>query len=682
MKNRALLSLVALVGCVDVSRPFTRGVGPIVARATTAAGDAERRRIAALPPIPEELRGQPQVVDEEGPVQHALAGPLRLDLRGDAFTAADDVPSQRIAHAMRAARGWIFVTDSGDVYASATFTGKLRPLRALGCARRPPPPRPQVPGFENQRGGLMLMQRDTPTFEVFESVGRVAFKTAEREVVWSDGASLHTLDVAGAVAVAWTSLTRGAVIVGYETLKTTRDGGRTWREVDLGGALPVDVAGTAEGLFVDTSDGRRRIDEHDALTPAQRANEHEALLSPMPISTNVFARGYDRVAPPQRRRCAQRADEPDGWQGPGFVAHLPMREDRYGSQDLALPRGAPAPFGTPRGRGFASNEMVPAVVSIARPDNPSPGHPVTLSWRGEDERGAFNLRISTTAPREIPVEAPWKVIAVTRAGLLCAIDLRTESDYPMAMAHYWFSAAGARRVSLPFPRDAYLDGVSLPDGGVVLLAHTQLDPWHPRRFNTRTAKSVACAARLSPDGAVSDRRCAVDSADVRDIIGLGQDGDRWGLVTAERATPEALTFRALDGATTPFGEWTFSDTPAVCGDEVIATRLVLFGTAAERDEIPPFSIQIGPQMDGPAFAQPRLVTVERSPRGGSACLRRVWCTERLEEIDLGNGEYVDDLWAAFRLNARGGRLTGTLDDGRRIATVPVTLDQDAPPADI
>ncbi|MFO0649377.1 MAG: hypothetical protein U0326_24255 [Polyangiales bacterium] len=682
MKRRAILSLVALVGCVDVSRPFTRGVGPIVARATITAADAERRRIAALPPIPEELRGQPQVVDVEGPVQHALAGPLRLDLRVAAITTAEDVPAQRIANAMKAERGWVFVTEGGDLYTSATFTGRLRPLRSLGCARPPPPPQPQVPGFENQLGGLMLVQRDTPTFEVFESVGRAAFKTSEREVFWSDGASLHALDVAGAVALAWTSPSRGAVIVGYETLKTTRDGGRTWREVDLGGALPVDVVGTAEGLFVDTSDGRRRIDERDALTPTQSASEHEALLSPTPMPMNHFARGYERVAAPQKPRCAQRAEAPEGWQGPGFVAHLPMREDRYGVQDLALPRGTPAPFGTARGRGFASNEMVPAVVSIVRPDNPSPGHPVTLAWRGEDERGAFTMRVSTTAPREIPVGAPWKVIAVTRAGLLCAIDLRSESDYPMAMGHYWFSAAGARRVTLPFPRDAYVDGVALPDGGVALLARAQLDPWHPPRFNTRAAKSVACAARLSSEGAVSDRRCAVDSADVREIIGLGQDGDRWGLVTAERASPEALTLRALDGATAPFGEWTFSETPAICGDAVISTRLYLFGSAAERDEIPPFSIQIGPQMDGPAFAQPRLVTVERSPRGGSACLRRVWCTERLEEIDLGDGEYVDDLWAAFRLNARGGRLVGTRDDAQRIATVPVTLDQDAPPADI
>lgn len=682
MNHRALLSLVALVGCVDVSRPFTRRVGPIVLRATIAAGEAERRRVAALPRIPEELRGAPQVVDVEGAVQHILAGPLRLDLRGAAYTAARDVPSQRIAHAMRAARGWVFVTDDGGVYTSATFTGRLRPLRSLGCARPPPPPQPQVPGFENQLGGLMLAQRDTPTFEAFESVGRVAFKTAARELLWSDGVSLHALDAAGAVALAWTSEARGALIVGYETLKTTRDGGRTWREVDLGGALPVDVVGTAEGLFVDTSDGRRRIDEHDALTPTQAGSEHEALSSPVSMPMNHFALGYERVSAPEKRRCAQRAEAPEGWQGPGFVAHLPMREDRYGVQDLALPRGAPAPFGTARGRGFASNEMVPAVVSIVRPDNPSPGHPVTLAWRGEDERGSFSVRVSTTAPREIPVDAPWKVIAVTRAGLLCAIDLRRESDYPMAMGHYWFTTAGARRVTLPFARDAYLDGVALPDGGVVLLAHTQLDPWHPPRFNTRAAKVVACAARLSPDGAVSARRCAVDSADVRDILGLGQDGDRWGLVTAERASPGTLTFRALDGATAPFGEWTFSETPAVCGDAVIPTRLYLFGTAAERDEIPPFSIQIGPQMDGPEFAQPRLVTVERSPRGGSACLRRVWCTERLEEIDLGDGEYVDDLWGAFRLNARGGRLVGTRDDAQRIATVPVTLDQDAPPADI
>ena len=84
------------------------------------------------------------------------------------------------------------------------------------------------------------------------------------------------------------------------------------------------------------------------------------------------------------------------------------------------------------------------------------------------------------------------------------------------------------------------------------------------------------------------------------------------------------------------------------------------------------SATLGPQFDGPEYAYARLATFERSARGAT-CVRRVWGVRQIGDAQDADGSYVDDLWGAFRLTARGGRLAATADDGHTVATFPMTL---------
>ena len=142
---------------------------------------------------------------------------------------------------------------------------------------------------------------------------------------------------------------------------------------------------------------------------------------------------------------------------------------------------------------------------------------------------------------------------------------------------------------------------------------------------------------------------------------------------AERATPDALTLFALDGATEPFGAWSVGGVPAVCGARTATgARLHLLRNGSLGDNDAPFHVTLGPQWDGPEYAAARIVTLERGERG-TACLRRVWGVRRLEEEETDDGSPLDDLWGAFRLTARGGRLAATADDAHTVATFPMTL---------
>jgi hypothetical protein len=446
-------------------------------------------------------------------VLHVLAGPLRVDVRGDSLTTAADVTTEPITLALHAARGWVFATERGDMYRSDTFTGRLQPLRALRC--------------------------DAPMASsplAVESHRRVVVTSPEgRALLWSDGDALHALDVPGAVAMAWQNEARGAVIVGYAVLKTTRDGGRSWRDVALGGALPLGLAGRADGLYVETSEGTRRVEADDALTPAELART--AIAPSLSAVEQVYLRGYER-APAPSQECAHAPERGtvNDWSPPHIIAHLPTRRSE-GVDWPSAPAGSPSPFGTLHGRAFADARNVPAVVSITRPDDPVAGHPVTLAWRGEDERGPFTMRVQTRAP-------------------------------------------------------------------------------------------------------------------------------------------VALTFLALDGAEEPYGVWSIANVPAVCGArDAMAARLHLLHGDDEGDGHAAFSATIGPQFDGPEYASDRLATFERGARGAT-CVRRVWGVRQIGDAQDADGSYVDDLWGAFRLTARGGRLVAVSDDGRTVATFPMPLSVD------
>jgi hypothetical protein len=139
--------------------------------------------------------------------------------------------------------------------------------------------------------------------------------------------------------------------------------------------------------------------------------------------------------------------------------------------------------------------------------------------------------------------------------------------------------------------------------------------------------------------------------------------------------PVALTFLALDGAEEPYGVWSIANVPAVCGArDAMAARLHLLHGDDEGDGHAAFSATIGPQFDGPEYASDRLATFERGARGAT-CVRRVWGVRQIGDAQDADGSYVDDLWGAFRLTARGGRLVAVSDDGRTVATFAMTLGE-------
>lgn len=324
-----------------------------------------------------------------------------------------------------------------------------------------------------------------------------------------------------------------------------------------------------------------------------------------------------------------------------------------------------------------NTSRVPAVVSATRPDDPPQGHPITLAWRGEDERGPFSVRVATRAPREIPVPAAWRLVAATRVGLLVEADAWPEGvsfdDANFDGMHttpdlFWFAAAGVRRLHVALDGARHPVGVALGDGGAVILSRDQPGSGEDYCEHRRTVATpgLSFALRLDASGAVIARRDVVTGETSQPLVGLGQTGDRWGVVVGEGAS---LTLLPLDGGSVPFGAWQPGDAPAVCRAAATERLHLLGGLSEEEYEIGP-PVTIGPQGDGPNFAEARLVTLERS--GERVCVRRIWGVQRLDNLS-DEGEDLGDLYGAARFTARGGRLVGPFDDGRRIATVSASL---------
>lgn len=681
-----VIALALLVGCVDATRPVARGTASAVSRERAAAETTEAQRRALLPRLPDDQRRDARIVGREGAVQHAVVGPLRYDLAGGVATAAEDVTAHPIAFARRATRGWVFVTDHDEVYASPTFTGALRALRSFGCDTPPtPPPAPaqarRNPGMVGLAGidPSYVVQPEPPDLRpvVWGSRGRVAFSLRGR-ALWSDGASLRAVEVPGLVALAWRDDAHGAMIVGYRTLRATSDGGATWRDVALGEAAPLDLSGDDGTLTVTTSAGRRVLRDDGSLADAPEAvpsaepscRRLEALG---PATLALFGRGYTRVAA-ARAECVS-PPAMARWEMARIVALLP----RGGEDEMpswSVPRGRPAPLGTLRSRAFMNTSGVPAVVSATRPDAPAPGHPITLAWRGEDDRGPFSVRVATAAPREIPTSAAWRLVAATRAGLVVEVAALPDGAVPnddtdatgLTTNLFWFAAAGVRRLHVGLDGERHPVGVALGDGGAVLLSRDQpasgKDHCERRRVVAPPGRSFAL--RLDAGGAVVARRDVVTGETFQPLVGLGQVGDRWGVVLGDGAS---LTLLPLDGGSVPFGAWQAGDMPAVCRAGA-AERLHLLGGLSEDEYEVGLPVTIGPQGDGPNFAEARLVTLERS--GERVCVRRIWGVQRLDNLS-DKGEDLGDLYGAARFTARGGRLVGPFDDGRRIATVSASL---------
>lgn len=684
----ALVALALVVGCVDAGRPFTRGSRASVERARVEAEAAEARRVAALPRVPADQQRGHRTFGAEGGTSHEAVGPLRFDRRGAALAAAEDVPERPIVFARKAARGWVFVTDRDEVYVSPTFTGRLRAVRTLGCpapAAPPVPPGPAAPpadeaAFAALGNAADLMnaprRRRRPADAsplVWRSSGRAAFSLRGR-ALWSDGASLHEAGAPDVVTLAWKDETHGARVIAHRALEVTRDGGATWRAVDLGGADPLTVEGEGGALRAVTSRGVLLLRDDGEAEPvaAPAAEEPERCDADDRILVEAqarFARGYTRVAP-ARAECVEEAAR-DPWEMARLVAHLPTVGPPHNMPEWVVPRGRSSPLGTARSRAFVDTRAVPAVVSAVRPDDPARGHPITLAWRGGDGRGAFAARVATTAPREIPVTSAWRLVAATRTGLVVEAERRLErtaEDEQTARALYWFGAAGARRLEAsPGERDKVL-AMAFDDGGALVVTAPD---WEPSAFGRCGGARpfepprVAVAVRLDPAGAVVARRDVATGGGFHPVVGFGQRGDRWGVAVGDG---EGLTLLPFDGGEVAFGAWAMEGEPAACRAPAV-DRLHLITGAAEGEDLLP--VTIGPQGDGPDFAEARLVTLERA--GERVCVRRLWGVQHLYDTSDGDGEDVGELYGAARFEARGDGVAGVFDDGRRVAPVSASL---------
>lgn len=692
----------SLVGCCLALASIGCHRAPPVAPSSAHASAGEVAAAGERVEIPAPQRNAPtlRIADDEGVVRR-VAGPLRYEQRGRDRTIADEVTPWPIAFARRASRGWLFVTTHAQVYASPTFTGHLTPLRAFGCEADDAAPR--APRHSAGAPRAEPVHDERPAFELpvaFESEGRAVLRAPDGALYSSDGATLDEVTVPEAVAAAWSGR-RGAVIVGLRALRYSDDDGATWREVALDDAAPLGVAGEGGDLFVYTTAGWRVIDASGALAaPARRprfAREQTfETETANRLGPELQARYLRAPSPPDR--CPAQRDPGAPWSPPRFVGVMPTRQG-----EITYPQGRIAPLGTPRGRAFADTSAVPAVVSVSRPDHPQPGHPVTLLWRGEDLRGPFVGRAQTAAPVEIPVTSKWTLIAAARTGLLFAIealapgqraqtpaateDDRGAADPAASTARdlFWFSSTGVRRIALPRVVDGgSLRAVNTDDGGVVALALADEDP-SPDAVEPSPEPLLATllvALRLGPDGAERARRTVTLPFATRQLVGVGHAGAAWGVVAADRAHPGNYALTPFEGPEQPLGAWGLDGVPRPCGARAAGAAtidVVRGGDSDDERERDQLAVTIGPQGDGPDFAEERVVTFERT--GETTCLRRVWGVQRVQsytDADHDGGEDVGDAWGAVRLNARGRGLTGAYDTGARIATASVTLAATVP----
>jgi len=671
--KRPLLALAALAGCVDASRPATRAAARVVVQERARDEAADRARRAALLPVPMVQRERAHVVAREGATTHVIAGPLRYDLRDDAVSPAEDVPTEPINGAAKGARGWVFVAGAA-VYASETFTGRLRLLRSFGCE-----PWPAEAGDH----------RDLPV-TLPPSAGRVAVSAWGHGAFASDGATLDALDLPGAVESAWRDASNGAAVVAHRALRVTADGGRTWREVDTGGEAPALVEGRPGALLVATERGARRVDER-ALTLAPAALP-EAPCEPEPATPPPFDRGYERLPPPPPAETCERQRERlrTGWTPPAFdVALAEARRTEageFGEATWTFQGARAAPFGPLWARAFVESSMAPAAVRATARATVR-GYAGGLQWRGRDAAGPFLASASVRQPPEVPPETRWALLAATRRGALLHLDALPPGrryadaqggDETVAPTLFWATAAGLRRVPLdPLPAFGVSGAVPTDDGGAVVLGAeaTGLADVCAAWRRELGGQGVAYAFYVGPDGAPRGGRAAVDDVVSRAIVGVGQRGDRWGLVVAERASPDRLHWLPFGGGREDFGVWRLDATPRVCGAAAgEATRLhVVFPPERERDA----RVFLGARevaQDEPV-ASVRHLVLERDAAG--VCVRRVAGVHRAGDFEV-SPENFHTAHGALILDASAGRLSGIWDDGTRIAPITATLAPSQP----
>jgi hypothetical protein len=603
------------------------------------------------------------VAGVEGDVVHVLAGGVRVDARGASLRFADDVIPTRIEHAVRVSRGWVFVTWRDEVYASDTFTGRLRALRTFAC-----------PASDLR----------TPV-DVSVSEGRVTLTVGGAHPHWTDGVTVEPLR-AGTLTAAWAGDAEGMALMEDATLWRTRDGGGSWHQVARGDrAVAVGVAGVGGALYALTSEGWRILREGDIESIAAPPLPSPVRVAPPPevraAMERALGRRFDR-APAAPATCLAMPPPVEPFARPPgapFAAEVPTRRSPDGALAWSIPPGVATRLGTVGQRAGVEGDGIPALATLTRWTSSQRG--LLASWRGEDDRGGFTRVADAVLPEGMDDTYLWRAVVATRAGLVLQGRMpapgsaANDDRAPQIDALFWIGGARvwirggrvrATNVSITGCDLEGASGVALDDGGALVLVRSRCewvtDPAGSGGAST-DGRRLATAVLLGPDGVEREHRSVALTRGSL-LTGLGEQGGCVGVAVSAGADPATVSLRCIDGRDVDLGRWQWTSPPPLCGARAATTA---------RLHLTP-EMRIGPSIDGVDFAELRLATFERAT-GAPPCVRRLWGVHRDEVPDPGGDEGDDygESWAAYRATARDGRLVGTYDDGWRIATLPLTL---------
>lgn len=593
-------------------------------RATRARVELDQQqREAAVAALPSS-----QVIDveETGGLRRSLWGVVRVAQEGGRYAFGDGLAPSRLVDATPVARGWVFRTDRGQLFASASFLGPLRPLR-----------RPE---------GRCLEPLVRP------SHGRAVVRAGA--FFANDGEAFTRIETPEpALAVTFGTSAWGVAIMEGGSLAETRDGGRSWRPLTAPVTHGLALRGVIGGVVVTV------------------ANGSQLLIQGGPDTPKVGPSRAPREAEPAMRRAL--VERREGAALRGVVA--PEGPCRAALGELELT--AFMRFEIARaGRGEDDAPFVVTghrVAALAGPDARSirlAGGVARTSSRWTERNDLRWRLLGDPVVRAASIErgssgsAEIDVLVATRAGLLV-------SGRGAGFGLVWAGAVGAR-AAVPTTGLMGVNGletttraVPTEDGGFVLYAMPpELGP------------SLLASAQLAdePRDLACHRliRCGSAGCDTLEWYGqsghavvraIGRRGADWGLVVEGATGVSFVTAAGTERMDVDLGA-----APTLCGP----TRGAIELHVSARDDEGECPASIGPGFDAPNFAACTRVVYEAQGRG--LCVRRV---EGLRENDL-DADTNDGLSAGVWFEARGASLVGGVDDGRTITSLRAVVRPDVP----
>lgn len=615
----------------------------------TGLGDLARAQERRRCPLPDDVAGS-------SPVQCAAQ---RADLRlcwvhgvrftatipGDSLSVARERSTEAISGAFGTARGWVFLTASGRALVSDTFLGPMRAVALPACGHR-------APRFG--LGRAVQFVGDVP-YEIDPGRGRVPLHAPARvdELLFCDARSGAAIDRDGA-------------------LFRTRDGGAHWQPVSLQ-ASPGrrDVAHSldcADGVRVRLTRGWARFDDdpRDALVPAAGPPRVE----PRADDARVLRERFDELAVTPAPLCDD--PEPEApWDPPRARFSLRHRGE---------------PVRSPLFRGSDVLALQPPDGACAGISPPAVGPMVArLRWRGRDARGAFTgaadvlTSIGADGAQEFAVFAS-SALSVSRDGALL--------DTPEGHQRW---VQGTRRTELALFEAGLLisSGARLDDGTLLLVGFERgSEETQPDQVgDSRRGRHAFVLGRLGADGAMTSRAWSVHDAEAW-IVGPAELAGRLGLAVVDRRNVgrflpmEGDDAVALGPLPVERPQGSADDDPPihpppqvrVCGvSDASAPRLHVFPRMRDPDgDSPP--ITLAPTIGSSDRFQTSHAVYEL--RGGALCARTIDAFET-GQYDREGSRGPGEPDGAVHLEARGGELDGTLDNG--ITTIRVRLTASPPP---